>query len=185
MAILKRTGGAMLALAAALASACPARADDGVHLIEQKIKAGLVYNFLKYTDWPAERTEGAQAPIVVCLLGGDPFEGGLQPMAGRSVNEHTIELKSVREAAEFAPCWLLVVSSSEKASWPAWRASLAGKDVLTVSDLDGFAGSGGMIEFTRTDSRIGVKINVASVTAAHLKVEDRLLKLANAVSPGP
>ena len=64
------------------------------------------------------------------------------------------------------------------------RAALAMKPMLTVSNAEGFADSGGMIEFTRTDNRIGVKINTNAVTAAHLQVEDRLLRLATPASAG-
>ena len=186
MAFLNRSLLALPALLLAAGFALPAHAEDGVQLAEQKIKAALVYNFLKYTDWPPDRSTAADAPIVVwSLLGGDPFDGNLQPMAGRTVNEHSIELRAVNTDADVNACWLLVVNTSQKAAWPNLHTSLNGKDVLTVSDFDGFTGAGGMIEFTRTDNRIGVKINIASVNAAHLKVEDRLLKLANAVGPQP
>jgi hypothetical protein len=118
---------------------------------------------------------------VVCLLGGDPFNGHLQPMAGRTVNQHNIEIRSVRTAQESDGCSLLYIDANEKPGWPQLQKALAGKDVLTVSDFDGFAESGGMIEFTRTDKRIGVKINVDAVAAAHLAVQSRLLRLASTV----
>jgi hypothetical protein len=75
----------------------------------------------------------------------------------------------------------LYVHEDQKSNWPHLEKALAGKDVLTVSDFDGFAESGGMIEFTRNDNRIGVKINVDAVTAAHLAVQSRLLRLASTV----
>jgi hypothetical protein len=56
--------------------------------------------------------------------------------------------------------------------------------MLTVSDFQGFADAGGMIEFTRIENKIGVKIDTVAVMAAHLQVQDRLLKLANAVRGG-
>jgi hypothetical protein len=42
-----------------------------------------------------------------------------------------------------------------------------------------------MIEFTRVDNRIGVTINTDTVMAAHLMVQDRLLRLARTVNKGP
>jgi hypothetical protein len=81
-------------------------------------------------------------------------------------------------------CSLLYVNATEESGWSQLQKVLAEKDVLTVSDFDGFAEKGGMIEFTRNDNRIGVKINVDAVTAAHLTVENRLLRLANAVHSG-
>jgi hypothetical protein len=161
-----------------------AQAQENIQLVEQEIKAGLLYNFMKYTDWPSDRAQQPNAPIVVCLLGGDPFAGRLQPLAGRTVNQHVIELRNLRNVEEAGTCSLVFIHADEKPQWPQLRMALAGKSMLTVSDFQGFADAGGMIEFTRIENKIGVKIDTAAVTAAHLQVQDRLLKLANAVRGG-
>jgi hypothetical protein len=115
------------------------------------------------------------------LLGGDPFEGHLAPLSGRTVNQHTIEVRSLKSVSDSSACLVLIIHQSEGASWPQLRKSLAGADVLTVSDFSGFAQAGGMIEFARTDERIGVKVNVEAIGATRLRVQDRLLKLASVV----
>jgi hypothetical protein len=176
---------ARLALAVAVAATLTvsAQAEESLQLIEQKIKAGLIYNFLKYTQWP-QGSRQMTGPVVVCMIGGDTFDGHLQPMAGRTVNERTIELRDVGTAADAAPCALLIVNAARKMDWPQLKAALANQSIMTVSDFDGFAAQGGMIEFTHTDNRVGVAINADAVAATHIVVQDRLLKLASAVHPG-
>jgi hypothetical protein len=159
----------------------PAAAQQNFRLVEQDIKAGLLYNFLRYTEWPAR----ADAMAVVCVFGPDPFDGKLTPMAGRTVNQQTIDVRNVRALEEIDACTLLFVNADERARWPQLRDYLGDKPVLTVSDYDGFAGGGGMIEFTRADSRIGVRINVDAIAGADLMVQDRLLRLASAVRSAP
>ena len=105
-------------------------------------------------------------------------------MAGRTVNERSIEVRDVKSVADVSACGLLIVNGARKAEWPQLKAALSGQDVMTVSDFDGFVLAGGMIEFTRNDNRIGVKINADAVAATHLVVQDRLLKLASAVHAG-
>lgn len=178
MAFLSRAAWLGFALLLAAFSASAAPASEGVQLVEQKIKAGLIYNFLKYTQWPGAAD---QAPRIVCLLGGDPFDGHLGPLAGRTVNQQAIEIRKIATTAEAASCSLLIVHRDQKASWTELRKALSGRDVLTVSDFDGFAADGGMIEFTRIDDRIGVKVNVDAVAATRLIVQERLLKLASIV----
>ena len=153
-----------------------AHAQDGLRLAEQDIKAGLLYNFLRYTQWPAAHTDP-----VVCVYGHDPFDGRLAPMSGRTVNQHTIQVRTIRAASEIDACSILVVNAEERGRWPQLRSYLLRRNVLTVSDYDGFARSGGMVEFTRINSRIGVRINVEAVNAADLTVQDRLLRLASVV----
>jgi len=181
---LNRYAGTIFAVLLAVALAAPAYAAENLQLVEQQIKAGLLYNFLKYTQWPAER-ERAGAPIKVCLFGGDPFDSHLQPMAGRTVNEHRIEIAVARSVAEITDCSLLFIPADQKANWPELQKALEGKSVLTVGDFQDFALSGGMIEFTRTANRIGVVINTEPMAAANLQVEDRLLKLASNVRAAP
>ncbi len=161
----------------------PSQAADNLQLVEQQIKAGLLYNFLKYTQWPPDRAPKDGEAIKVCLFGGDPFEGRLQPMAGRTVNEHVIEIRVVSTIADIDNCALLFVRADQKSNWPELQKALAGKSVLTVSDFSGFTMAGGMIEFTRVSNRIGVAINTERITAANLQVEDRLLRLASAARP--
>jgi hypothetical protein len=184
MALLGRNARIGLTLLVAALSAPAPQAAEGVQLAEQKIKAALIYNFLKYTQWPGVAD---RAPMVVCLFGGDPFDGHLGPLAGRTVNQHMIEVRKIGTSAEAASCALLVVHGDEKSSWAELRKRLSSKDVLTVSDFDGFAAEGGMIEFARIDDRVGVKVNVDAVAATRLVVQERLLKLASIVRkpPGP
>jgi hypothetical protein len=178
MALLSRYGRWLLPLALAATCAGAARAQESLRLVEHDIKAGLLYNFLRYTQWPAP---APNAPAIVCVYGRDAFEGRLQPMAGRTVNQRAIEIRAVRSLPELDSCSLLYVNAEERARWAVLRGYLANRAVLTVSDFPGFADNGGMIEFTRRDARIGVRINTGAVSAARLMVQDRLLRLA---SPG-
>jgi hypothetical protein len=187
---LLRTGAGILssvgirALMLCMACAPAVHAQESIQLVEQQIKAGLLYNFMKYTDWPADVAPELSAPMVVCLFGGDPFSGRLQPMAGRTVNQHVIELRELHAVDELRMCSLVFVHADAMSQWPQLRMALADKAMLTVSDFPGFADSGGMIEFTRNKNRIGIKIGAGAVMAAHLDVQDRLQRLANSDGAG-
>lgn len=166
-----------LILAAAFSSGAPANAQDNVRLAEQDIKAGLLYNFLRYTEWPARSPEAR----VVCVYGRDPFGGRLTPMSGRTVNGQAIRIRFVDAQGQMDGCSMLFVNAEERAAWPSLRSQLARRNVLTVSDYEGFARSGGMIEFTRANNRVGVRVNLGAAQAANLVVQDRLLRLASLV----
>lgn len=169
---------ALMLLIAAVAPVRMAAAGETVQLVEQKIKAGLVYNFLRYTTWPSA---APHATLVVCMLGGDPFDGQLAPMAGRTVSQRAIELRAMRDAADTSGCAAVIVRADQRSAWEGARKSIGAKEILTFADFEGFAVEGGMVEFTRVDDRVSVKINTDAVTAARLRIDDRLLKLASVV----
>jgi hypothetical protein len=167
-----------LLLTAAAAPTSRVAAGETVQLVEQKIKAGLIYNFLKYTQWPSA---APHSTLVVCMLGGDPFDGQLAPMAGRTVSQRSIELRVTKDASDTAGCAVVIVRADHRSAWEGARKSLAAKEILTFADFDGFTAEGGMVEFTRVDDRVSVKINTDAVAAARLKIDDRILKLASVV----
>jgi hypothetical protein len=164
----------LIALLLAAAGPRPSAAGDDLRLVEQEIKAGLLYNFLKYTSWP---TTGET--IIVCTFAAETFWDALAPMAGRTVNGRAIGLRAIRDWSQARSCSLLFVGEGARRAWPALKAGLAGSAVLTVGDFEGFAAADGMIEFTRAGERIGAKINTDAVASAHLSVQDRLLRLAS------
>jgi hypothetical protein len=179
MAPLKHLLGAVAAVALAAVFPASVAAQQNLRLAEQDIKAGLLYNFLRYTQWPV--SAGSNQSMVVCVFGGDPFAGRLEPMAGRTVNARTIVLRAVRADRELDACALVFINANSRSEWPRLRAYLARRSVLTVSDFDGFARSGGMLEFAHVNDRISVRVNVEAAQAANLAVQDRLLRLASVV----
>lgn len=151
-------------------------AKDDLQLYEQEIKAGLLYNFLKYTNWPAA-SMGKSDKINLCIFGDDPFGGYLQPMQGRSVNQRVIAISNIHASNEITNCHMLFVNGNNHKQWPELRDSITGQTILTVSDIKDFTKIGGMIEFTEKDNHIAVNLNEDTVKKAKLSVQERLLNL--------
>ncbi|MES1199905.1 MAG: YfiR family protein [Pseudomonadota bacterium] len=165
----------LAAVLAIVSAAPPAMAQERLRLVEAEIKAGLLYSFLRYTEWSGD----ASAPLIVCLYGSDSFEGRLDPIAHRTVSRRSIQLRVVQDPIEAPACSLLYLSDNEHAAWPRLRTALQGRPVLTVSDGRGFTDAGGMIQFTHIDDRIGLSINASAIAAARLSIDDQLLRLAS------
>lgn len=187
MGILKKDGRARYIILAAAAMLllsipyCPVWAEDAgpAKLYKQKIEAGLVYNFLKYTTWPDPHLTAGKGRLRVCLLGGDPFEGYLNPLQGRTAQQHVIEIAEIDGVSALAGCHLVYIARNQKAMIPEIIEQAQQRNFLTVSDIDEFTALGGMVEFSmEDDQRIHLLINRKSIDAAGLRVEDRLLRLA-------
>jgi YfiR/HmsC-like len=154
-----------------------ALAQDNLRLAEQEIKAGLIYNFLKYTDFPSDDRD--QGPLRVCLLGKNPLGGRLAAMGDRTVNQRSIAVIGLGPAGDLSLCALVFVAADAKPMWPMLSAVLAKKDVLTIGDFNGFADAGGMIEFFKANDRIEIRINSPAIGATKLSLDNRILRLAS------
>lgn len=159
--------------------AIAAAQEKPLQLYEQKIKAGLVYNFLKYTNWPGDLAGN----LNVCLFGGDPFEGYLSPLEGRTAQQYKIAITQIRQVQQAADCHVVVIHRNEQGNLPDVLKFLKDKHVLTISDIDNFARQGGMVEMTKEGGKINLYINTNAVGHAGLGIADPMLQLAKLV-PG-
>ena len=66
----------------------------------------------------------------------------------------------------------------------AYAPRSLGCSVLTVSDIDGFADAGGMIQLVREGGRVRFEVNLDSVRGADLTMSSKLLRLASVVHEG-
>lgn len=150
--------------------------------LESHVKSGLVYNFLKYTKWPMENTS-TQGNLHVCLLGGDPFEGALLPLNGRTAQQRKIRIHSFQPSeipGNF--CHVVVVNSKYAANIEPLMEILQTPHILTISDIENFAGHGGMVEMAlNQENKVEIHINKKAVQRSYIQIEDRLLKLAEVV----
>lgn len=144
---------------------------------EHKIKAGMLYNFLKYTNWPS--TDAAK-PMQICLFGPDVFDRSLAALEGRSVHLRSISVRP-QTSPEVAAAQCHLVFVSDIARWPALRKAITGQRVLTVSNAPGFLQQGGMFSFGRADGHIITALNMDALEATNLSVEPRMLKLVKLV----
>ena len=163
-------------------SSAKAQSEQPQKLIEEKIKAGLVYNFLKYTIWPDSPSLEKDGRLKVCLFGDDAFDGYLSPMEGRTAQKMVISISRISQLSEIKNCNLLFVHRSRENSLDELFGYLRGRPVLTVSDIRGFSDEGGMIELATENERINFHINKSAMRNVDLVVQDRILKLAKSVS---
>jgi hypothetical protein len=151
----------------------------------QQVEAVFLFYFSQFVGWPPSAFADARSPIVIGVLGADPFGGALdQAVAGERVNGRSVVVRRLRGVGEAAGCQILYISSSEAAQLPQILGALRGRDVLTVSDVDHFAQSGGMIRFVLIDSHVRLRINAHAAQAAGLTLSSKLLRAAEPAAPG-
>ena len=51
---------------------------SGTEMSEYKVKALFLYNFAQFVEWPPSAFKDPAAPVTVCVLGPNPFDGELE-----------------------------------------------------------------------------------------------------------
>jgi hypothetical protein len=169
-------------ICAALVLPSRAQNTDSGDNSEYLIKAGFTYNFAKLMDWPANAFPQANSPIVIGVLGADPFGGTLdQVLKGKQANGRDFEVKHLKWGMDLKDCDILFVSSSESAHVDEILHLLRGMPVLTIGEMPGFAQRGGIINFIVEDNKVRFEVNVEAAKQANINISSRLLSLAKIV----
>ncbi len=146
---------------------------------DYQVKAVYLYNFTKFTDWPTNTFASADAPIVIGIVGDDPFGNTLDVLIkGEIVNHHPLVIKRLNPGDDLQSCQILFICRNEKEHLPALLQKLKGSHVLTVGDDSGFLDQGGMVNFVLVDEKVKLEINVTAAKEAGLQISSKLLKLA-------
>ena len=162
----------------------PTRGADAEVRKEYQVKAAFLYNFTKFVEWPQARFANDTSPIVIGVLGRNPFGDELAKIVnGRTVNGHPILVKLIATADEVPAVHLLFVPAGEENRLlpAAWQSAA----IVVVGESGAFATLGGTITFTREADKVRFAINLATAERAGLKISAQLLKLATAVHRKP
>jgi hypothetical protein len=167
----------------AVLPALPCRAAE--QSSEYEVKAVLVLNLLRFVDWPPAVFATPDAPIVVGIVGNDPFGSALdQAVAGERVSGHRIIVERYPTVAAIKPCHLLFIGSSNPRLVREAVNSQRGKPVLTVSEMPDFTTRfGGIVRlYTNERNKVRLDVNLAQAKAENLKLSSKLLQVAQITS---
>lgn len=149
---------------------------------EYKLKAAYLFNFAKYVEWPSGRLPAPDSPIVLGVLGADPFGDRLdRTVKGRVIGRHTVTIRRARRLEELSGCHILFICRSERAREKQIVEWLRETPVLTVSEAADFVHEGGMIWLGRSGDAVEFDVNLDAVRAAGLMMGARMLGSARNV----
>jgi hypothetical protein len=155
---------------------------DGPVSHEYEIKAAFLFNFTRFIEWPSRSFTDATSPIVIGVIGADPFGVALANVVqGRRVNGRAIVARYVTSEDEARTTHLLFVGLTNGEDIARLMRALSGYPVTTVGESAAFAAQGGTITFVLRGDKVRFEINAAVAEQAHVRISAQLEKLATVV----
>jgi hypothetical protein len=149
-----------------------------------QVQAVFLFNFAQFVDWPADAFPDPRAPLVIGILGKDPFGNFLdETVRGETVRGRTFRIDRYRRVEEARECHILFISRSETKRLDSILPDLKGKPILTVTNGDDFDRGGGIIRFILDKSKIRLSVDLEAAQAARLTFSSKLLRSAEIVPP--
>lgn len=158
---------------------------------EYSIKAGYILLFTRYVEWPASAFATPTAPIVVCVLGKDPFGPVLdETMAGQLSQQRPLSVRRVTDADAAESCHVVFIGIQDDeppASKQAgqWLDTLAKHPVLTITETPAALPLGAMLCFVTEGEdgqmRIRFEASLPPMHRAGLTASSQMLVAARKV----
>lgn len=149
---------------------------------ESNVKAAFVFNFLRFTEWPAGRLAARDAPLTLCVAAAPArLAEALKALASRSIDGRPLRVAEIERPDDLGRCHAAFIGEAARAATAAWTGKGESQGVLTVGDAEGFAPSGGMIGLVTDGPRMRFEINDKAVKRAGLKLDAQLLQLGRLV----
>jgi YfiR/HmsC-like len=149
---------------------------------ENQVQAVFLFNFSRFVEWPAQAFATPNDPFVIGIVGSDPFGARLdEAVRNEQINGHPLTVRRFRNISDVDNCQILFIDRSETGHLGQILAGLEHRSTLTVSQADGAAQRGVMIQFATENNRIRLRINVESARAAGLTISSKLLRPAEII----
>lgn len=146
---------------------------------EFRVKGAFLLNFAKFVEWPPQAFKKPGDPIVICILGVNPFTPALDLAARQlAVESRGVVVRQIPDAQLASQCHIVFVGVSERKHVRAVLDAVQKESVLTVGESEGFVASGGVIEFSVEESKVRMEISAEAAKRAGLHISAKLLSLA-------
>ena len=172
----------VIGICLSLALGASAQTIDSSDSSEYLIKAGFIYNFAKLVGWPSRAFAQPDSPIVIGILGTDPFGAIIDRiLADKKIDSRRFVIKRLKWGMDLKDCDILFIGASEAPHLEEVLRSLRGVPILTIGETPGFAKRGCIINLIVEDNKVRFEVNLDAAKQADLNVSSRLLALAKIV----
>lgn len=138
---------------------------------EYQLKTAYLFHFAELAEWPTS------LPVTICLQGSSPLRNYLPALEAQLIGGKAVHVLRVDRQDNLSDCRILFLSDIAALS-PSLIEQARIRHILLVSDVDGFAEQGGMVQFALRDNKLKLVINLSAVKQAGLKFSSKLLRMA-------
>ncbi|HTH56337.1 MAG TPA: YfiR family protein [Cyclobacteriaceae bacterium] len=141
-----------------------------------EIHAAMIYNFMKYVQWP---DDGNPGEFVVGVYGEDNVFNTLKSYYdGKPKGAKKYSIRKLNDPSEAPTCAVVYIGKNKSKDFENVKNAVTGKPVLTITDSFNLGKKGSCINLKVIDDKLKFEINQASMNSASLKVASQLASMA-------
>lgn len=154
----------------------PAHADSSVK--EPQIRAAILFNLLRFSDWQDANETGEPEDFIICTLTSDDMQSAIGTLKGKEIHGVPLEvLHLTTESLSYEDCRVVYISEGFEPENSTMR-SIAANKVLTVGDTDKSLKNGAHMSIQRRKAKMRFSINSQAMKAINVRASSKILNLA-------
>jgi hypothetical protein len=166
-----------MVLCSAIACVCGGVNAESSTMTEYQLKAAYLFNFVAFTEWPADLGDS----LSLCIYGPDPFGRDIDRFHGEDVNGHLVQVSRISTADELGGCDIVFISGEVISNARRVLDQTDNNPVLTVADSPGAAAGGVSLNMNMENNKVTFEVNLAALRHSKLEISFQLLRLAKKV----
>ena len=141
-----------------------------------QFKKTFIWAFTKYIEWPSSYNTGE---FVIGVLGDSPMETYLNQLKDRygDIEGNKIQITIFSSVSKIEKCHILYIPDDKSDDLNSVISKLRGKSTLIITEGEGLAKQGAIINFVVRDSKIKFEINKKTAESYSLQVSSVLSDL--------
>ncbi len=141
---------------------------------EHELHAMMVYNFVKYIEWPT-----SQEDFTIGVIGDNEVYNTLNDWYGGKIRGgKKFKVVQFQSVEEYLPCSIVYLGSQSKEKLKSVKEKIGGQSVLLITNRPGFAELGSAINFKTVGNKLRFELNQQAIESANLKVSSQLTAMA-------
>lgn len=148
---------------------------------EYEVKMGFIYNFARFVTWPKEVFSDSDDPLNFCFFSDHPAANVLFKLNGQDVQNRKLTVRKIESEIIEGECHILFFGTEDETFIRRALATIRGKHILSIGEVDGFAQMGGVINFYNQNNRLRFEVNRDATKRENLKFSAQLLQAAQRI----
>lgn len=149
---------------------------------EYHVKAAFIYNFAKFVEWPQDKFDNNNDPVILCISSNNPQINVFFSLNNKTVGGKKMAVRKCEDLEDIKDCHILFLDSTDKEFIRENLKSVKEHSILTVGHIKGFTQMGGIINFFTVEDRLKFEVNLDAAKRSGLKLGSQLLMSAEIVT---
>ncbi|ADR22383.1 hypothetical protein MATR_37710 [Marivirga tractuosa] len=138
------------------------------------------YSFTKYIDWPQEKKKG---DFIIAVMGESAITPLLKEMAEiKKVGERNIKVVQLDKVNAGDFYHILFIPSEQNQNFGAIKTALNNQPCLLVTESEGMARNGAMINFKDVNGKLRFEVNTQKLESSGLKMSQELTRFGEEIN---